>query len=394
MSERLQLWQLRARQAAPLSLKIQLTKSRIRAWVDRFGEDGVYISFSGGKDSTVLLTIARDMYPNIPAVFSDTGLEYPEIREFVKTFGSVEWLKPSMTFKEVLKRHGYPFIGKEVSERVYYAQRYLTWWKERNSIIRPTDRPTDRPPSAYCVNRFIGISQDAEIPEEIKNEILSDYVDSGGKGTVKIAQLLGKQKWNGKVSQYDFKRWGFLATCPYKIGAGCCSVMKKGPMKKYAKKTGRVPITAQMAEESRLRTEKWLQNGCNAYNLKNPISNPMSFWTEQDVLLFIRNNNLKIASVYGEIIKKKEIPGQMDLDDFGIDMGLPLLTTTGAKRTGCMFCGYGAHLEKPGEGRFERMKITHPKQYEWIMKPTEQGGLGYKAVIDWINEHGGTDIRY
>ena len=86
MSERLQLWQLRARQAAPLSLKIQLTKSRIRAWVDRFGEDGVYISFSGGKDSTVLLTIARDMYPNIPAVFSDTGLEYPEIRKFVKTF--------------------------------------------------------------------------------------------------------------------------------------------------------------------------------------------------------------------------------------------------------------------------------------------------------------------
>ena len=67
---------------------------------------------------------------------------------------------------------------------------------------------------------------------------------------------------------------------------------------------------------------------------------------------------------------------------------------TGCQRTGCMFCGYGCHLEKPGEGRFLKMKETHPKQYDYIMRPTEQGGLGYKEIIDWINEHGGFSIEY
>ena len=58
------------------------------------------------------------------------------------------------------------------------------------------------------------------------------------------------------------------------------------------------------------------------------------------------------------------------------------------------------HLEKVNwhnyekESRFERMKVTHPKQYEWIMKPWDDGGLGYKEVIDWINEHGNLRIRY
>ena len=138
------LWQLKSMQAAPLSVKIALTKDRIREWVNEYGEDGVYVSFSGGKDSTVLLTIAREMYPDIKAVFVDTGLEYPEIRDFVRTWDNVEWLKPKLTFKQVIEKYGYPFISKEVSERVYYAQRYLTWLKQQETIDRPTDRPTDR----------------------------------------------------------------------------------------------------------------------------------------------------------------------------------------------------------------------------------------------------------
>ena len=138
-----QLWELQSMQAAPLSVKIALTKDRVREWVNQYGEDGVAVSFSGGKDSTVLLTIARDMYPNIKAVFSDTGLEYPEVRNFVKTFSNVDWIKPKLTFRQVIEKHGYPFISKEVSERMYYAQRYLTWWMSQHSIDRPTDRPTD-----------------------------------------------------------------------------------------------------------------------------------------------------------------------------------------------------------------------------------------------------------
>lgn len=130
------MWQLRSMQAAPLSVKISLTKSRIRDWVNEYGEDGVFVSFSGGKDSTVLLTIARDMYPNIKAAYVDTGLEYPEIRDYVKRFSNVDWLKPKLNFKQVIERYGYPFISKEVAERVGYAQKYL-------NRTRSTDRPTD-----------------------------------------------------------------------------------------------------------------------------------------------------------------------------------------------------------------------------------------------------------
>lgn len=112
-------------QSLPLNAKVRMTQRRIREWVDEYGEDGVYISFSGGKDSTVLLDIARKLYPNIKAMFVDTGLEYPEIRKFVKQFDNVDWIKPKMTFRQVIERYGYPFISKEVSECVYGARKFL-----------------------------------------------------------------------------------------------------------------------------------------------------------------------------------------------------------------------------------------------------------------------------
>lgn len=71
-------------QSLPLSAKIRMTQYRIREWVEYYGTDGVYIAFSGGKDSSLLLHIAREMYPEIGAVYVDTGLEYPEVREFVR----------------------------------------------------------------------------------------------------------------------------------------------------------------------------------------------------------------------------------------------------------------------------------------------------------------------
>ena len=219
---------------------------------------------------------------------------------------------------------------------------------------------------------------------------------------VRLLQLEGKvpHKENGVITGeysklYDKSRYRFLLDAPFDVSNKCCNVMKKAPMKQYSKETGRYPMTAQMACESKLRTSNWIRHGCNIFDAKNPISNPMSFWTEQDVLLYIYQNHIPIASVYGDIVKVNDVEGQQDWEDLGLfDIGVPILETTGCNRTGCMFCGFGCHLEKKGEGRFEKMKITHPKQYEWIMKPWEDGGLGYKAVIDWLNENGNLHIRY
>ena len=198
-------------------------------------------------------------------------------------------------------------------------------------------------------------------------------------------------------SIFNQVKYKFLLEAPFEISNRCCNVMKKAPAHSYGKETGRVPILATMTEESRLRTQKWLQNGCNGFDMKSPVSTPMAFWTNNDVLQYIKENNVEICSVYGNIVPDycgEQLEGQMDFCDLGLAEDNRKLKTTGCDRTGCMFCGFGCHLEKEGEGRFELMKKTHPKQYEFIMKPKEKGGLGYKEVIDWINEHGDLNIKY
>ena len=187
-----------------------------------------------------------------------------------------------------------------------------------------------------------------------------------------------------------------MLNAPFDVNDRCCAVMKKSPTKKYEKETGRKAIMAMMTEESRKREQGWLRTGCNAFEAKRPQSNPMAFWREQDVLRYIKENNVPLASVYGDIVIDygEELQGQMDVAELGLAPEVRKLKTTGCKRTGCMFCGYGCHLEKEGEGRFERMKETHPKIYDYIMRPKEQGGLNYKEVIDWINNNSDLNIRY
>lgn len=416
------LQELQMLQALPLAVKAEKTKLRIREWVDRYGEDGVYVSFSGGKDSTVLLHIARQMYPNLKSVFVDTGLEYPEIRAFVKTFDNVDWIKPKMNFRQVIEKYGYPFISKEVSESVDGARKYLKILTDRqtdrqfrmlNSTANFKEQENTKPKYQFEYNKLCGHGKYA--PKIKGGGTTTSIVNSEDLENMPIrtAKILGMLTKDNKIkenipeydrSMYSQEKYKFFLDAPFNISSKCCSVMKKQPVHSYAKQTGRKPMTAQMADESRLRTQQWIKNGCNGFDMKSPISNPMSFWTEQDVLLYIKMNNIEIASVYGEVVKDYEamgqVEGQLSFADLEMsstqeifELGKVILKTTGCSRTGCMFCGYGCHLEK-SPNRFERMKETHPKQYDYIMRPTEQGGLNYKEIIDWINENGNMNIKY
>ena len=194
-------------------------------------------------------------------------------------------------------------------------------------------------------------------------------------------------------SQFSQEGYKFFLYAPFEISNKCCNVMKKEPAHRYFRQTGRKPITATMASESKLRTQKWLQNGCNGFDLKIPTSNPMSFWTEQDVLLYIKENDLPICSVYGDVVidylKMGQCENQMSFADYGIfDNERPLLKTTGCQRTGCVLCGFGCHLEKEPNQRFVNLKKTHPKFHN-LLYVLKNNGITYAEAIDWVNEHGG-----
>ena len=123
-------------QALPLNIKVRMTAERIRNWVNEFGEDGVYLSFSGGKDSTVLGHIIREVcgYKNIPFVFVDVPTQYPELKQFAKTFDNLVILKPKISFAQVCEQYGFPMFSKEISECVADSRKYIR-------IL--TDRQTD-----------------------------------------------------------------------------------------------------------------------------------------------------------------------------------------------------------------------------------------------------------
>lgn len=152
---------LETMRAWSLQRKIQVTQTRIIEWIGRY-DWNVYISFSGGKDSTVLADLTARAYqafwcPNrkepLHLVFVNTGLEYPEIQKFVKYFA--KWLErkyeipvdlkvltPELTFPEVLTKYGYPVIGKEVAKVIYYARHGSQWALNRLDGLDKRGKPS------------------------------------------------------------------------------------------------------------------------------------------------------------------------------------------------------------------------------------------------------------
>jgi len=118
---------LKELQVLPLDRKIAITQARIIEWFN-FWEGQVYLSFSGGKDSTVLLDLVKktlaaiDPTFELPVVFSNTGLEYPEIQKFARSKNAT-FVTPKMNFVNVIRNYGYPLISKEVANAIYYARR-------------------------------------------------------------------------------------------------------------------------------------------------------------------------------------------------------------------------------------------------------------------------------
>ena len=125
----------------------------------------------------------------------------------------------------------------------------------------------------------------------------------------------GKRKM-GVISN----KWRYLVTEPYTTSEECCEVLKKRPFHKYNHENNACAIVGTTASESKLREQRYImRGGCNAFS-NDPSkthSAPLSIWTNADCWAYIRKLSVSYCPIY-------DVPG--------ID------------RTGCVFCGFGAHL--------------------------------------------------
>lgn len=292
--------ELQTRQNWTLNQKIDHAVGAVEAFLSKTGKTP-YVSFSGGKDSTVLLDLVRRFVdPNIKAVFCNTGNEYPEIVRFVRSTDNVQIITPGVTVREVLSKYGFPLISKEQAHGIRQAK---TTKSEKLRSIRLHGTDAKR-----------GLT-------------------------------------TGKISD----RWQFLINAPFMVSEKCCDCLKKRPFAIYQKATGEVPIIGVLAGESDQRKRQYIKRGgCNSFNENHIASYPISIWTDADIWEYIRLFNVPYSPIY-------DIPG--------------------IERTGCMFCGFGAHMEKVS--RFGLLYDLHPKAYNLFMN-YQNNGITYREALRTI----------
>lgn len=288
--------ELQARQGWTLEQKIDHSVGAIEAFVARTGKVP-YVSFSGGKDSTVLLDLARRFVDrDMKGVFCNTGNEWPEIVRFVRQTENVTIIRPEITVREVLERYGFPLISKEQAQGIREAK--------------------------YT-----------------KSEALLDKRLNGSRNS---------NYKSGKISDC----WHFLIKANFDVSERCCDCLKKRPFHKYEKETGEAPILGIMTEESDMRKFQYIRRGgCNSFEGRI-ASFPISIWTAKDSDEYLRKFKIPYSTIYDN---------------------------PGVRQTGCMFCGFGAHIGN-GFSRFELLNTLHPKAYRLFMNYTNNG-VTYREAL-------------
>jgi len=236
-------WQLDQRQGQPLEIKIQMSKARIRQWYEHWDGE-VFVAFSGGLDSTVLLHLIRSIYPNTSAVFHNTGLEFPEIVKFVKETDNVHWTQPKKRFPQVIEEYGWPVVSKRISRYIHDAM-----------TLEPTSKTAHLRLTGYT-----------------------------SKGDYRPSYMISK-------------KWRFLIDAPFPISHRCCDFLKKNPAKEAEKLYG-APYLGMTTEEGDQRAQTYLRYGCNIYDSKRPRSWPIAFWRHQDVLDYIEQFGVPYSTIY------------------------------------------------------------------------------------------------
>jgi 3'-phosphoadenosine 5'-phosphosulfate sulfotransferase (PAPS reductase)/FAD synthetase len=281
---------LKAMQNWSFETKILKSQAKIIETYQHYGGN-VCVNFSGGNDSSVLIDLARRAFPDIPAVFCDTGIEYPDILGIVKSYPNVDIVRPYLCgkdkcvncidgcFGKAVRTVGWNFPSKDTALALYYARKGSNW----------------------AIKSFQGLNNDGTESEYRKNH---------------------------------YYKWAYLIESHFVFSDKCCKLLKESVLDKYHKETKTVPILGITAGESFRRKQSWYKTGCNAFDTEKPQSKPLSFWLQTDILRYIKEFNIPYAkNLYGEIVQDKN--GNY--------------TTTKMKQTGCSLCPTGCHLDKPNK---------------------------------------------
>lgn len=322
-----------------LDRKIRVSQTRILEWGLKFDWE-VYVSFSGGKDSCVLADLvarvwkAQSVDKPLPLVFLDTGMEYLDVlkhldrfKEYLETKYEIEVelvrVRSKSNTHQVYKEIGYPILSKKIARQL----------------------------------------RDLSNPRESNYNSRKLYVTGLKTDGTRSKSFKMAEKWQ---KLFNVDKENYTVDLPFKVSEQCCNHFKKDPLKEYEQETGKRTLVGTMADDSQSRRQSWLVTGCNNFSSANGQSKPISFWLQQDILQFIKDEDIPISKVYGDIIKTED----------------ELLETTGEHNTGCKFCMFGIHMEK-GETRFERLKELEPKSYEYAMR--EENGLGMKKILEFLD---------
>ncbi len=305
LKDKMELYQLKQKQSLPLDIKINLTKKRIMQFY-KLNQGKVYISYSGGKDSEVMLHIIKEIYPEIIVVFVDTGTEIDTRKHAMKKADVI--LRPKKTMLEIWNKYGLPFPSKQQADFIYKVKHTKS--------------------------------------DYLRSRLMTGIMKDGRKTMFKISE-----------------KWKPLIESDIEVSDRCCYYLKKEPFFRYNKETGNNPFIGTMADDGLSRKKEYLQNSC--INIKRNKCTPLGFWTEQDVLRYIRENKLDYCDAYGDIIEKE---GKFQ--------------TTKAKRTGCCGCLFGIHLETE-PNRLQRMYKDNPRLHNIVLRKWCGGKI--KRLLDMFN---------
>lgn len=284
--------ELKQRQGLPLECKIQKSINTLEKYYEMYDGD-VYIS-KGGVDSNIVEWLCgKSRYANKIECVCVASVEPTENIKHNFDLGNT-LLKSTITKKKVITDWGYPLISKEV---------------------------------AMSISRYHRTKK----PEIKKYRMFGDRGDG--------------IKYHAGVIPIKYRE---LVYASFEISEACCNKIKKKPLHEYDKKSGKFPITGEMASESKKRKDEYMKHGCIMTDKKRPKCTPIGFWSSQDIMECIYIYNIPIPIIYGEVIK---------LEDGTFKF-------SGEQRTGCEQCGFGIMFDAE---RFERLKERKPNLYKQMM---------------------------